>query len=427
MHEAKSLESRASARRRVKFGMCRLCRSGEKELRRVIGFVTLLVAWNLSCAQDLVITNARILDGVGGVIESGTVVVSDGRIESVSDASREIQDEVIDAAGMTVMPGYIDTHVHVSSGWEGDTLDAVQRNADEVLPEKLRELLRAGFTTVFTMGDYLPLILDVRRRIQTGELLGPRMLVVGPNITAPDGHPAATVYEDDSLGRRHAAAEVGTPEAGRAKVRELAAAGVDAIKATYESRDGGPRLGDDVLAAIAEEAAQRGLPLLVHTGKGATQAEDAIRAVELGAQQLVHLNAWDDDVYRLLIDAGIPTSTTVGLARNRPDQDRRLTSVRKLWDAGLTVAYGTDGRIAPVEKLQNETQQLSRVLSEQEIVTTLTANGAEYLSLSAEIGTLEATKVADIVIIDGNPLDDIANLANVHVVILGGRIVVDNR
>lgn len=223
---------------------------------RIMVFVGSLVAWNLSVAQDLIITNARILDGLGGVIENGTVAVNDGRIESVSNASREIQGEVIDAAGMTVMPGFIDTHVHVSSGWEGDTLEAVQRNADEVLPEKLRELLDAGFTTVLTMGDYLPMILDVRRRIQTGELLGPRMLVVGPNITAPGGHPAATVYEDDPLGRRYAAAEVNTPEAGRAKVRELATAGVDAIKATYESRDGGPRLGDDVLEAIAEEAVQ---------------------------------------------------------------------------------------------------------------------------------------------------------------------------
>ena len=95
-------------------------------------FVGSLVAWNLSVAQDLIITNARILDGLGGVIENGTVAVNDGRIESVSNASREIQGEVIDAAGMTVMPGFIDTHVHVSSGWEGDTLEAVQRNVSVV-------------------------------------------------------------------------------------------------------------------------------------------------------------------------------------------------------------------------------------------------------------------------------------------------------
>ena len=106
-----------------------------------------------------------------------------------------------------------------------------------------------------------------------------------------------------------------------------------------------------------------------------------------------------------------------------------LANVRHLWDAGVTIAFGTDQTSAgsAAEALAHEIGVLSMVLSPVEIITSLTRNGAAFLDLSDEIGTLEPGKLADIIIIDGDPLADIYQLLNVKVVIKGGEIVVDNR
>ncbi len=105
-----------------------------------------------------------------------------------------------------------------------------------------------------------------------------------------------------------------------------------------------------------------------------------------------------------------------------------LAAMRALWDAGVTIAFGTDRFLNnPADDISREIESLNRVLSPAEIITALTHNAATYLDLSDEIGSLEPGKLADIVIIDGDPIANISDLANVEVVIQGGQIVVDNR
>jgi imidazolonepropionase-like amidohydrolase len=102
--------------------------------------------------------------------------------------------------------------------------------------------------------------------------------------------------------------------------------------------------------------------------------------------------------------------------------------VRQLWDAGVIVAFGTDtASLRPAAAIAHEIRTLSEVLSEEEIITALTRNAAQFLGLGDDIGTLEPDKFADIVIVDGDPLTDISVLANVAVVIQRGKVVVDNR
>ena len=184
-------------------------------------------------------------------------------------------------------------------------------------------------------------------------------------------------------------------------------------------------MGDDVLAAIAEEADRQQLPLTVH----ATNVDRMLTAVDLGADRLVHSPRGTLDINRagpLLRDRGVPISTTVGVFR-QATWDNRLANLRQLWDSGAVVAYGTDTRLSPAEALQRETGVLSRVFTPEEVITALTRNAASLLDLSTEIGTLEPGKRADILIVDGDPLSDIAALANVVIVVQDGAVVVDNR
>jgi len=397
-------------------------------MSRIATLVLFLVT---SCvpAQDLVISNARILDGTGGVIEQGSIVVSDGRIVSVSAGDPEARGVLeIDAQGMTVMPGMIETHVHlllVDRTLENQ--EALDEWIEQELPGDLNGYLESGFTTVLSTGDHPNSILAVKRRIEIGELRGPRLLVSGPVFTGPDGHPATTICGGfPSFCRASIAVEVDDAEIARARVRELAEAGVDAIKAVYQSGPGpAPKMADDVLAAIAEEAQLHGLPLIVHA-----LPQDALRAVELGAKRLVHpplVGAPERSrTVERLRGASIPFSTTFfPWMAQIPEM---LATMRALWDGGVTIAFGTDRFLNnPADDISREIEALNRVLSPAEIITALTHNAAIYLDLSDEIGSLEPGKLADIVIIDGDPLANISDLANVEVVIQGGQIVVDNR
>ena len=353
-------------------------------MRRVIPVLTviLLALPTAAVAQstvDLLITNARIIVGTGTVLDSGSVVVTDGRITSVT-------------AGVT------DTDAETRIDGSG-----------------------------------------LRRRLESGDLKGPRLLVAGPVFTASDGHPAVTVCRNNPWCRALVAVEVDSRETAREYVRALAAAGVDAIKAVYDDR-AGVRIADDVLAAIGEEADRHDIPLIVHSTN--------MSVVDLGADRLVHIPVFLEEDGRAagetLSDRRISVATTVGVVAPVVDEsgvtrtpyggeyreaslNRALALVRQLWDGGATVAFGTDTPLGASEALRLETDALSKVLTPDEILMSLTINAARHLDLSEEIGTLESGKVADILIIDGDPLSDIADLANVVLVVQQGAVVIDNR
>ena len=388
-------------------------------------------------SADLIITNARVLTGTGEVLDDASVVVTDGRIVSVASDVTDVQPaREIDATGMTVMPGLIDTHHHLLVYFGVTSQGELDQWIQQQLPDVFSGLLARGLTTIFSPGDFLPEIIDIRERVEDGDLLGPRLLTAGWVFTAPDDHPAATVCQSDPFCRAKVTVETDSPEFAREKVREAAAAGVDGIKALFD-RTIVPdvRMSDEVFAAIGNETERIGLPLFAH----AETVEDMLRAVELGADRLVHAphagSIADTSGAQLLRDAGVAISTTVsfdsqawadlvGRPRSAGHQ-QRLANIRHLWDEGVTVAFGTDS--PPGLDFMAEVRALSAVLSNEEIITALTRNAAVFLYLDDELGTLESGKVADIVIIDGDPLSDIEDLTNVRVVIKGGEVVVDNR
>ncbi len=420
-------------------------------MTRFFALIGFLVTWNLSTAQHLLITNARIIDGAGQTIEHGSVLIADGRIVSVTQEDIDALGALkIDASGMTVMPGLINTHWHVLSGVSPASSDAaIDQYIEDVVADLLESLLERGVTTIMSAGDHFPDILELRRKLADGEMRGPRLLAVGPTFTAPDDWATQLCQgNSDCKAKRHA--ELTTTEQAQAKVREVAAAGVDAVKLVYDDRIvPDVRIDDDVVAAIADEARLNDLVLFAQI---TTADETTLKLVELGVRGLVHpvpfRTTASSNGARTLRDLQIPVSTTISGStkewreltgreyseQNETNFSRRLEDIKHLWDRGVVVAFGTDSTTrssasadAAEGRFLAEARALNQILSNAEVVTTLTRNAGVYLGLGDELGTLESGKIADVILIDGDPLTDISDLTSVEVVIQGGRVVVDNR
>jgi imidazolonepropionase-like amidohydrolase len=392
-------------------------------------------------AQNLVITNARILDGTGGVIDSGTVVVRDGRIVSAAAGRTAGPDgaRTIDARGRTVMPGFIDAHRHIVDG------DPAQWLSEGAAPQ-MREFLEAGFTTVLSAIDP-PQLLQARRLIADGEMTGPRLLagaiipLAGPSgPPMPAGDPAR--FDTSRDGRATSAAPAIPRETTIQAVERVANAGYDYIKTVIIVSPDGPEV--DTLRLIVEEGAKRGLPVITH----AVTVLDTLAAVEAGPAVLVHTphigHLGDDEAaVRTIVDAGIPMTSTLAIfAPHFGDDNEPLfrdglpfpwntlssagqgpVNARLLWEAGISYGYGTDTSWPPKQSLIDELRALRVAFSPEDVVTILTKNAANSVLRSDELGTLEPGKLADIVIIDGDPLRTSEDLLNVVTTIKGGEVV----
>ena len=377
-------------------------------------------------AQDLVISNARIIVGTGSVIESGTLVVRSGRIATVgAGATAPAGMRVIDARGMTIMPGFIDGHRHIISG-----------NADQWLKDqaatRMQEFLEAGYTTLLAGGGPAEGNVELKRRIDSGQLKGPRVI------------PAAQVNLN-----------TGTPEQARAELRRLVALGIKFIgEETINPKPPTPTQLEN-LRAIVDESKKAGALVMVH----AVSPQAMIAAVDAGVPLLVHTPhfGWvTDEEARKVAAAGIPNLSTTGFGVPLFDAFRqdnvptfrdgkrwpediidgegrgreagyKAVNARTLWDNGVVYGFGTDTGYLPVKGLAQELKTLNLMFSTKDIVKLMGPNSAAFVHMDNDIGTLEAGKLADIVVLPGNPLDGYWNLLNATMVIKGGEIVVDKR
>ena len=387
-------------------------------------FLTLMLVQPAS-AQDLVVTNARVIIGDGRVIERGSVVVRGGRIASVSAGVAPAQGApTIDAKGMSVVPGFIDAHRHVIPG-DSD------RWLKEDAATRMREFLESGYTTLMSGGGPVPGIVQLKQKIEKGEIKGPRIITSG----------------------RADPANFKTPAAARAQVQSLAKAGVEIIKAAISPA--AEAWETDVLAAVVDEGRKHKLDTMVH----AVSPKAMLAAVKAGAQKLVHTPhfGWLTEAdARAVKDAGVEVLSCAGFgvpvfgvfnSTNTPtfrdgkpwpdaildgqgrgrEAGEKIVNARTLWDAGVVYGYGTDTGYHPRLGLAHELRTLNVMFSPQDLIKLMGPNTAAFIERIADLGTLESGKLADMVILDGNPLEGYWNLMNPRVVVKGGEVVVDKR
>ena len=424
-------------------------------MTRFTALFLLAVSSSIAAAQDLVIDNARIVDGNGAVIDNGSIVVSDGRIVSVGEEAASADGaQRIDAQGRTVMPAFTDAHRHVIQG------DPDQWMAEQA-EGRMRAWLEAGFTTILSAGDPPEHILELRRRLAEGEIEGPRLIASGrvPLAASPGGFvpgvDPARIDQSRGPNRVMETADAIPHEQTRAAVQALAEAGFDAVKTVIVVTSNGPET--ETLAVVAEEARRHGMASITH----AVTVIDTLAAVEARTDVLVHtphIGHLTEEQVRTIVDSGIPMVSTLGIfvptfavdnemIRDRTGQDNvarfrdldpfpydTLSSAgqgpvnaRLLWEGGLLYGFGTDIRFWPAESLEHELRPLRLVFSHADIVQMLTKNAAVTAGLGDETGTLEAGKRADIVIVDGDPLTDIDAVLDIVLVVKDGEVVVDNR
>ncbi len=391
-----------------------------------------------------VIRAARLFDGLGDrAVTDASVIVRGTRIAVVEVGDRapdgtKVLDldgaTVLDLDGATLLPGLIDTHVHLSFDSGPNPVAALAgRDDDQVVAAMVtaaRTALAGGVTTMRDLGDRGYLSLELRSHADL-----PTLLTAGPPITTPDGH-------CHFLG----GAVAPTEPAVRDAVRERADRGVDAIKImasgglmTPGSRQDLVQFPPDVLAAAVAEAHHLGLPITAHA-----HAVDAIAdAVRAGVDGIEHASFWTlnginarPSLIEAIAAAGIVIGATIGMRQvpglaPPPEVLRRLPAMqavlRALHRAGASLVAGTDAGIAPIKPpdavryAPSELQQLG--MTAAQALRTVTSVAAAVLGLGDRKGRLAPGYDADILAVDGDPLTDPEALHRIRAVVCRGSLV----
>jgi imidazolonepropionase-like amidohydrolase len=400
----------------------------------------------------------RLIDGAGAVIDNAALVIEDGRIlgcfqgEPPAPAPGQNATELA-FPGCTILPGMIDTHVHLNLPGDGLSLEDAVREDDGVLVAismaNAVRALRAGITTVRDVGGARNTVFNVRRALALGYGEGPRVLACGQPITMTGGHTWYFGGEADGV------------EGVRLKTRAMAKAGSDFTKVmatgggTLNTMSWLPSYSLAELTALADESHRLGRRITAHCL--CTQATQWV--VEAGFDQIEHggflvsadgTQEFDPRAAAMVAKAAIPVTSTLAVggymlkeyrarqARGKlPPADQRvldrwlrmfdenLSQFRKMREAGVTWVAGTDAgwRFTLIEGLPLEMELMREGgMSAMEAIVAGTGLAAKVIGIDDKVGTLAPGKLADVIVVGGNPLAELSHLSDVRMVMQAGQV-----
>ncbi|MEP7326312.1 MAG: amidohydrolase family protein [Gemmatimonadota bacterium] len=389
-----------------------------------------------------VVRAARMLDvSRGAIVPNAVVVIQGDRILSVGAAQPPAGARVIDLGDVTLLPGLIDMHVHLTDDISGDWVTRAVREgpADEALrgAHNAGLTLRAGFTTVRNLGAGGFSDIALMHAIDRGDIEGPRMIASGYAIGITGGHCDVTGYAPGilELGPEQGVAD-GVDAAVRAVRYQIKhGAGVIKICATagvlsFEGPVGAQQLSDEEMRAIVEEAHRHGLRVAAH----AHGTEGILAAIRAGVNSIEHGSMLSDEAIALMKANGtylVPTTALADLIdlNSLPPQIRikaeqilplARASVTRAIRAGVRIAFGTDAAVIPHGTNAAEFAALvRRGMTPIDAIRAATINAADLLGVD-DRGVIAPGKLADLVAVPGNPLDDITVMERVRWVMKGG-------
>lgn len=396
----------------------------------------------------------RVFDSVAGrMLENHAVVIDGDRIETVVPADEAT--EATPLPGHSIVPGLIDCHTHLTGPVDNGQGYAalVMRNSaqDALIGVKHAAItIKAGFTTVRDIGTFRAFTdLALKEAIDGGWVEGPRMMVAGAYVTCPGGGGDITglaVDVDGGVPREmRFGVTIGTDQM-RSNVRQILRYGADFIKVlatgavlTSGTNPGAPEFSEDELMAAVETAGEAGTHVAAH----AHGTEGIKRAVRAGVRSIEHGSLLDDEGIELMVEHGtylvadlydgdyinlqgpaMGYSEEV-LRKSEMTTEAQRAGFRKAVEAGVRIAFGTDAGVYPHGDNANQfTHYVEHGLAPAQAIQSATLWAAELMGWEDRVGSLQPGRYADLVVVPGDPSDDVTLLQQSLSVMKGGRWVV---
>jgi imidazolonepropionase-like amidohydrolase len=408
---------------------------------RIRAFYAILLLWvlfacRLARASDLALVGAKIYPSpTEQAIENGSILVHDGRIVALGPRAAVKVPRgatVIDCKGLVVTAGFWNSHVHILLP---GLLHAEKLSSQQITSQLEEMLTRWGFTTVFDIASVLNNTTLIRRRIESGEVNGPRILTVGEPFWTKGGTP---IYVKGFLEANDISIpDVESQAQGIERVREQIRDGADGIKifAGSVERDSVLVMPLDLAKAIVAEAHREGKPVFAHP----SNQEGIEVALESGVDILAHTTPsggpWSSSLVERLKAAHVALIPTLTLwhveSKNEPTEEfeKRMNTVvlpqlRAYCEAGGQILFGTD--VGYIEKFDTaeEFEWMSRAgMSYQQILASLTTDPAQRFGYATRRGRIAHGLDGDLVVLGADPAQDATAFSKVRYTILGGKVI----
>lgn len=416
-------------------------------------YIVLFITPFFLSSKTIIYTSAYIDVGDASIKKNFSITVNKNIIASIDKGfiQPNNNDILIDLRGMTLMPGLMDMHVHFGQEYQSKSERPikVERETSAIMASKhALTTLKAGFTTVRQVGDSGLIAISLRNLINSGQIIGPRIFTSGKSIATTGGH-ADPTNGKDSDSYEYPVAEDGVingPYDAYTAVRQRYKDGADGIKLTVtggvlsvaKSGDN-PQFTEEEVEAVVKAAKDYGMWVAVH----AHGAEGMKRAVIAGVNSVEHGTFMTNEVMDLMIKKGtyyVPTISAGEFVAEKAKIDNYFPEIvrpkaasvgpqigdtfNKAYKRGVKIAFGTDAGVQAHGTNWKEFVYMVKFgMPAMETIQSATISTAQMLGIDSTLGSIEVGKIADLIAVDGNPIQDINVMEKISFVMKEGRVI----